>query len=57
MKENIEKMLRWLESDLDLNKMRKGRKAWLTKAMGINGANQTKGAIKALHFIIEGWEE
>ena len=57
MKENIEKMLRWLESDLDLNKMRKGRKAWLTKAIGINGANQTKGAIKTLRFILEGWGE
>jgi len=57
MKKNLEKMLKWLEADHDLKAMRGSRKAWLTKAIGINGHNQTKGAIKTLHFILEGWEE
>ena len=59
MKENIEKMLRWLEADNDLRRHKKGwaKKAWLTKEIGINGYNQTKGAIQALKFILEGWEE
>lgn len=57
MKENIEKMLAWLEADYALRDASKGRKAWLTKAIGISGHNQTKGAIATLKFIIEGWEE
>jgi len=57
MKENIEKMLRWMEADHDMRKMRGSRKAWLTKAIGINGANQMKGCIATLRFIVEGWEE
>ena len=60
MKENIEKMLRWLEADQDMRKVRKvqsSRKAWLTKAIGISGANQMKGSIATLRFILEGWEE
>ncbi len=57
MKANIEKMLAWLEADYALRDASKGRKAWLTKAIGISGHNQTKGAIATLKFIIEGWEE
>jgi hypothetical protein len=57
MKENIEKMLRWLEADYDLRAKKGIKKAWLTKAIGINGQNQTKGAIQTLKFILEGWEE
>ena len=60
MKENIEKMLRWLEADQDMRKVRNvqsSRKAWLTKAIGISGANQMKGSIATLRFILEGWEE
>jgi len=57
MKDNLEKMLKWLEADHDLKAMRGSRKAWLTKAIGINGHNQTKGAIKTLQFILNGWEE
>jgi hypothetical protein len=58
MKENIEKMLAWLESDLDLRKKHPhAGKAWLTKKIGINGQNQTKGAIATLKFILEEWKE
>ena len=58
MKGNIEKMLKWLESDLMLRKIHPhAGKAWLTKKIGINGQNQTKGAIATLKFILEGWEE
>ena len=59
MRDNVEKMVRWLELDSDLRRATKissSRKAWLTKEMGISGANQTKGAIKALRFLLEGWE-
>lgn len=54
-KEEIERILAWLELDHDLRKS-SGRynikKAWLTKKMGISGQNQTKGAIAALKFIL-----
>ena len=56
MKENIEKMLKWLEADYDLRHVKGTKKAWLTKKIGINGHNQTKGAILTLKFILEGWE-
>ena len=39
MKENIEKMLAWLEADHALRGVSKGRKAWLTKSIGISGHN------------------
>jgi hypothetical protein len=59
MKKNVEKMLLWLESDLDLRRRysNPAGKAWLTKKIGISGANQMKGAIKTLKFILEEWEE
>ena len=57
MKENIEKMLAWLEADHALRDVSKGRKAWLTKSIGLSGHNQTKGAISTLKFILKGWEE
>lgn len=50
-------MLKWLEADYDLRHVKGIKKAWLTKAIGINGHNQTKGAIQTLKFILEGWEE
>jgi len=51
---DIEKMLRWLESDLDLRRRHPNAgKAWLTKKIGISGANQMKGSIKTLKFILE----
>ena len=60
MKENIEKMLRLMEADHDLRKSSgkyNMKKAWLTKSIGISGANQMKGSIATLRFILEGWEE
>jgi hypothetical protein len=56
MKENIERMLRWLEADYDLRQRKGSKKAWLTKAIGISGHNQTKGAIQTLKFILKEWE-
>jgi len=60
MKKNVEKMLRWLEADQEMRRVRKalpGQKAWLTKAIGISGANQMKGSIATLRFLLEGWED
>jgi hypothetical protein len=60
MKEEVERLLNWLEADWEMRKCSKtaaSRKAWLTKTMGISGANQMKGAIKTLRFLLEGWEE
>lgn len=57
MKEIIENMLWWMEADHNMRKMRGGRKAWLTKAIGINGANQMKGCIATLRFILKEWDE
>ena len=50
-------MLAWLEADYAMKDDSRGRKAWLTKAIGINGQNQTKGAIRTLKYIIKRWEE
>jgi len=57
MKKNIKRMLAWLEADYAMKDDSRGRKAWLTKAIGINGQNQTKGAIRTLKYIIKRWEE
>lgn len=53
----VEQILRWLESDYDLRHKKGLKKAWLDKAIGISGHNQTKGAIKALKYIIAEWQE
>jgi len=57
-KETVEKVVVWLNADAQLrSKFKSARQAWITKDMGISGMNQRKGAVRALEWILEHWDD
>lgn len=53
--DDIKSMLAFLQANEDLKHLGRGRKNWLEKTVGINGANQRKGAIQILTYLLECW--